>query len=471
MIELSASEIADATGGTLVGLDADVRVTGSVTTDSREVAAGDCFVAIAGENIDGHRFVDAAAHAGAAVIIAEQDVEAPHVRVESTVTALGALAREVLARLRKDGDLTVIGVTGSSGKTTTKDLLGAALSEFAPTVFPVASFNNDIGMPLTALRCDENTRYLVSEMGASAPGELTRLTSIAPLDIAIVLMVGHAHVGGFGSLADVATAKSELVQGLPKGARAILNADDERVAPMADVATHADGSPLDASQIRYFSATNALNDRPGLAATDVTLDPLGRATFTTAGATLTLPITGAHHVNNALAALSAVDALGLDVARAARAIEAAKISPHRMALTERSDGITILDDAYNANPESMRAAIEVLAALPAKRRIALLGTMLEMGGEADEQHREVGKTAAQAGLDWVICVAADPIGAGVRAVAGPEVRADAVQTNEEALDLLTPELTEGDTLLIKGSNGAGLWSVADRLATEKDCGA
>lgn len=470
MITLSAAEIAAATGGELAGgLAADASVTGQVITDSREVAPGDCFVAIAGENIDGHRYVASAADAGAAVILSEQDVAVPHVRVDSTVQALGALAAHVLRALRERGEISVIGVTGSSGKTTTKDLLGAALSAFAPTIWPVASFNNDIGLPLTVLRCDENTRYLVAEMGASAAGELTRLTTIAPLDIAIVLMVGHAHVGGFGSLADVAKAKSELVAAIRPGGTAILNADDARVSAMRP--SHADGSALAADHVRYFSARGELADRPGLAAADIREDALGRASFSLDGIEVRLPIVGVHHVNNALAALSAVAALGLDLARAARAIEGATISPHRMALTERADGVTILDDAYNANPESMRAAIDALARLSATRRVALLGTMLEMGGEAEAQHAEVGSHAAAAGLNWVISVAADAIATGAHEAARGELRIDALETNEAALALLEGELRDGDVVLVKGSNGARLWSVADHLAADQKAGA
>ncbi|MDO5701230.1 MAG: UDP-N-acetylmuramoyl-tripeptide--D-alanyl-D-alanine ligase [Bowdeniella nasicola] len=451
MIALSAAEIAEITGGVLAA-EPGRAVSGDVHTDSRLVRPGDLFVAIVGESQDGHAYIPQALKAGATLVLSDREVAAPHVRVGDTVAALGALAAAVLARLRDAGELTVVGITGSAGKTTTKDLLGAILSAEAETVWPEKSFNNDIGLPLTVLRAAPTTRYLVTEMGAAAEGELTRLTFIAPLDVACVLMVGHAHVGGFGSIEDVARAKAELVERVRPGGTVVLNGDDERVAAMAGHARHEDGSPV--SDVRLFSARRD--------AADLTLDELGRAHFTYQGIPVEVPIPGAHHVANALAALTIAEALGVPGERAAAALGGAQLSAHRMDITHRADGVTVLDDAYNANPESMRAALISLAALPARRRIAVLGAMLEMGEEADGLHRDVGQAAAEAGIDVVYSVGADPIAEGARAGGVPEVWAYAARTEADAA--LAATLRSGDTVLFKGSNGTELWASAERLA-------
>lgn len=468
MISLDVATIAHAIDGTIVGSVPTDLVTGQVHTDSRQIQPGDCFVAINGDCVDGHRFAQQAAEAGAAIVISEQDIQTPHIRVKSTVTALGKLAAYVLATLRAAGPIEVVGVTGSSGKTTTKDMLHAILSTAGPTVAPVSSFNNDIGLPLTVLRCDMNTRYLVAEMGASAVGELTRLTTICPLDIACVLMVGHAHLGGFGSIDDVATAKSELVRNLPSHARIVLNADDSRVAAMARRASVAGGTALPSEQVFWFSATKAVP--VGGYATDVSCDSCGRASFTAVfdqhSEQVNLAIPGVHHVNNALAALTAAWLLGVDMAAAAAAVGTASISAHRMALTQRPDGITIVDDAYNANPESMRASLRTVADMPATRHIAVLGSMLEMGHQAPQAHFDIGELAGQLGYDWVISLTEPDIAAGAASAGVPRV--DSAENCAEISALLQADWAAGDTVVLKGSNGTRLWSVADELTQIPD---
>lgn len=465
MIGMHAGEIAAVTGGTLHHVDPHTQVGGNVVTDSRQVGTGDLFVAIKGERVDGHDYAANALADGAALVIADRHIDQPHLLVNDTITALADLARHVVAQVREAGNLQVIGITGSAGKTTTKDLLAAICAANGPTVAPIGSFNNDIGMPLTALQVTEETQYLVSEMGASAKGELTRLTSIAPLDVACVLMVGHAHLEGFGSIDDVAEAKAELVHAV-RGA-VVLNADDPRVAAMARTATSPSGQVLPRHRVRYFSATNTFADANGadLVATDITTDAHGCTVFTarrgSERAHVHLPMPGRHHVNNALAALSVATSLGIDLASAASAITDAKLSAHRMAAHHFGD-ITLIDDAYNANLESMRASLSTVAKMPATRRIAVLGQMLEAGDQSAQLHRQVGLYAGDVGIDWLIAVNAPNIAAGAKD--SGVTRIDEVATAHAAGALVQAEKMAGDVIVLKGSSGAKLWQLADELA-------
>ncbi|MEE6280249.1 UDP-N-acetylmuramoyl-tripeptide--D-alanyl-D-alanine ligase [Georgenia sunbinii] len=461
MIELSIAEIAAAVGGRPAGIDAGLRVGGDVVTDSRLVTPGAVFVAVRGERTDGHDHAVAAHEAGATVVLASRPVDAPHVLVADTVSALGELARTVLARLREGGRLQVVGITGSVGKTTTKDLLAQVLAGAGPTVAPRESFNNEIGLPLTVLAATSQTRFLVLEMGASGPGHIDYLTRIAPLDVAVVLVVGHAHMGGFGSIAAVAAAKAEIVAGLTSGGTAVLNADDARVATMA---TAAPGPVL------RFGRSRPAEVR----AADITLDEAARASFTlvtdVAGARSEHPVTlalhGEHQVTNALAVTAAAVALGLDPgAVAGRLAGAARVSGHRMALHHRADGVTVLDDSYNANPDSMAAALRATAAMPARRRVAVLGEMLELGQDADVEHTALGRLAGELGIDVVVTLGpiGEHVGAGA-AEAGdnaPVIHRSGDAT--AAQQLLDGLLTDGDLVLLKGSNGSGVWRLADHL--------
>lgn len=464
MIRMQAGEVAAVVGGTLHNVASDVEVSGNVVTDSREVAGGDLFVAIAGERVDGHDFAESALTGGVALVIAQRPIDQPHLLVENTVSALADLARHVVATVRERGELQVVGITGSAGKTTTKDLLAAICASQAPTIAPIGSFNNDIGMPLTALKITGETKYLISEMGASGKGELTRLTSIAPLDVACVLMVGHAHLEGFGSIDDVAAAKAELVSAV-RGA-VVLNADDPRVCAMASLATSPTGQVLPRHRIRYFSATNTFADANGadLIATDITTDASGCTVFTarrgSEQARVRLPMPGRHHVNNALAALTIATTLGIDLTGAAAAISEAKLSAHRMAAHHFGD-ITLIDDAYNANLESMRASLATVAKMPASRRIAVLGQMLEAGEQSAELHRQVGQYVGDVGIDWLIAVNAPEIAAGARD-SGVQ-RIDTVASAQQAGALLEAEKSAGDVIVLKGSSGVKLWQLADEL--------
>ncbi|NLF05616.1 MAG: UDP-N-acetylmuramoyl-tripeptide--D-alanyl-D-alanine ligase [Actinomycetales bacterium] len=457
MIALGAAELAAITGGTLDAVGPDVRVAGPAVIDSREAVPGALFVALPGERTDGHDFAAAAVEAGASLVLASRPTGAPSVIVPDVEKALGALAREHLARLRPGG-LRVVGVTGSVGKTTTKDLLLQVLGASGPTVAPVASFNNEIGLPLTVLRADAETRFLVLEMGAAALGELDYLTGIAAPDVAVVLRVAHAHVGGFGGIDAVARAKSEIVQGLVPGGVAVLNADDDRVAPMAALAERA---------VLFGESAGAQ-----VRAADLTVDAAGRAAFTletaAGSAPVHLSLVGAHHVTNALAAASVALELGVPLAEVARRVsEAGALSAHRMHVVERADGVTVIDDSYNANPDSMRAALQALAVIAGRQRrsVAVLGEMLELGDEHRSAHDAIGRFVVRlnVGLTVVVGPGARPIldAAGHEGSWGDE--AVGVDTVADAIDFLEGALRPGDVVLVKSSHGAGLWQVADAL--------
>lgn len=466
MIPLSAPEVAAATGGRLVGRAAGARVTGPVVVDSRLVEPGALFVALPGERTDGHDHAAAAVAAGASLVLAAREVTGadgeplPAVVVDDVTEALGELARDVLARLRASGEAapTVLAVTGSVGKTTTKDVLAQVLAGAGPTVWPERSFNNEIGLPLTVLRADPTTRYLVLEMGASGLGHIDYLTRIAPPDVAAVLVVGTAHVGEFGGVDAIARAKAEIVAGLRPGGTAVLNADDARVSAMAATA------PADV--VTFGRRADA-----DVRAEDVRLDEHGRASFTLraagAAAPVRLLLVGEHHVHNALAAAAAALAAGLDVAVVADALGRARaLSPHRMQVTERADGVTIIDDSYNANPDSMRAALKALAiAGRGRRTVAVLGEMLELGADHVRAHDEIGRLVVRLDVDRLLVV-----GEGARALhlgatqEGSWGDESALVPDLDAAEAwLEAELRPGDVVLVKSSQGAGLWRLADRL--------
>lgn len=459
-MDRQTSWIAEAVGGRVNG--PDVLVTGPTVTDSRESVPGALYVARRGEQADGHDFIAAARSAGAVCALVDHEVAdagLTHVVVDDTTVALGDLAHAHLEDLRARGLLDVTAITGSAGKTTTKDLLAQVLSTHAPTVWPLRSFNNEVGVPLTVLRADTDTRHLILEMGASGPGHLTLLTRIAPPDIAVELMVGRAHLGGFGSQEAVATAKAELVRGLRPGGTAVLNADDPRVAAMAGIAE---------GPIVFFSTSD--DPHAEVRAHDIAVDDLDRASFVletpTGSAPVTLHVVGAHHVHNALAAAAAADVLGLSAVEIAAGLSHADaLSPHRMAVAALDlDGrhVTLIDDSYNANPDSMRAGLAALESLGRDgHTVAVLGKMLELGDDSEQLHREVGDRAAGTGVGLLIGV-----GTGAEGYldgAGSTVASRHVNTPEEARSLLATELADGDVVLVKGSNDSGVWRLADAL--------
>ncbi|HEX3259993.1 MAG TPA: UDP-N-acetylmuramoyl-tripeptide--D-alanyl-D-alanine ligase [Pseudonocardia sp.] len=458
MIPLSLSEIAAVTNGRLHGARGTEVVT-AVEFDSRAIRPGGLFLALPGERVDGHAFAAAAVERGAVGVLAAREVDGPAVvvppvaRVTGTylgdtdpdgagaavLAALARLAGHVVGEL---SGLTVVGVTGSSGKTSTKDLLAAVLAPLGPTVAPPESFNNELGLPWTALRADADTRHLVLEFSARGTGHIAALAAAVPPRIGVVLNVGSAHLGEFGSVDAIATAKGELVEALPSNGVAVLNADDPRVAAMAK---------RTAARVLTFGAQAEVR------AEDLTLDA-GRARFrlvTPAGsAPVALRLVGAHHVGNALAAAAVAGELGGTPEAVAAALSAAApASRWRMEVTDRADGVTVVNDAYNANPDSMAAALRALAAVGGGRRTwAVLGPMRELGPESAAAHEGVALLAKEMGVDELVTVDSPEYGAG-RPVA------DAAQ----ATALLRAELAPGDVVLVKASRAAGLDRVAAAL--------
>ena len=458
-MQASAQWIAEAVSGRLVGND--VPVTGPVVTDSREAQAGSLYVARRGESADGHAFVSGAVERGAVAVIVEHEVDeaVAQIVVEDSTEALGALARAHVEKLRSGGHLDVIAMTGSVGKTTTKDLLLQIMSEDGPTVAPKLSFNNEVGLPLTVLLADETTRHLVLEMGASGPGHITYLTDIVAPDVAIELCVGHAHVGGFGGFEGVAAAKAELIKGTRPGGPVILNTDDPNVEAMAPLAT---------GRVIRFSASG--NERADIVARDVRLDRADRASFTLVTpegeAPIELKIVGRHHVANALAAAAGALTLGVDLTIVAAVLSRARaLSPHRMDVHElRVDGteLTLIDDSYNANLDSMRAGIAALASIGRdSQRIAVLGEMLELGEESQSLHQQVGALIADAGVDTLIGLGADAhyYLEGASEVPNRVVAADP----QDGARLALSHAEDGAVVLVKGSFGSQSWQVADIL--------
>ncbi len=455
---MTLAEVAEATGGRLAEADGTETVTGTPEFDSREVGPGGLFVALPGERVDGHDYAASAHAAGAVGVLAARPVGVPAVLVDDVLAAFGRLAGHVARRLP---GTEVVALTGSSGKTTTKDLLAAVLVAAhggAPNavVAPPGSFNNELGHPWTVLRADGRTRHLVLELAARGPGHIAALCAVVPPRVGIVLNVGSAHLGEFGSPEAVARAKGELVEALPAagdGGVALLNVDDPRVAAMAG---------RTAARVVTFGRQVPADVR----AEQVALDERGRAGFrlvTPAGSTpLRLRVVGEHQVSNALAAAAAAAELGLTLEQIATGLAGAPgASRWRMEVTDRPDGITVINDAYNANPESMRAALNALTAIGGRRRRwAVLGPMGELGPTSATAHAEVGVLAAELGVQRLIGVAAPEYarGYGKDSMVVPDVAA--------ALDLLRERLRPDDVVLIKASRSAGLERVAAGLLAD-----
>ena len=468
MIPLTLAQIAQVTGGQLHGDPAAV-VSGEVVIDSRRAGPRGLFAAVAGERADGHDFASAAVAAGAVAVLATRPVPVPSVLVADVPAALAALAAFVLDSLPA---LAIAGITGSSGKTTTKDLAAQLVESLGPTIAPAGSFNNEFGHPLTVLRADSSTRYLVLELSARGPGHIAYLCGIAPPRYGVVLNVGHAHAGEFGGLDQVARAKGELVEALPAEGVAILNADDPRVLAMAGRTA--------ARVVTFGMAPRApLSSpvpQPTIQAADVRLDELGRPSFTLltpeGPAPVTLGLHGAHIVPDALAAAALARELGLGLAGIADGLSAAvPRSRWRMEVHRRGDGVTVINDAYNANPESVRAALTALRHLAQDgRAFAILGHMAELGAISQDRHEDVGEFAARADLAGLIAVGseAEPLLAGARRVRSWTGEALAVPDGAAALDALANQLKPGDVVLVKASRAAHLEGVAEALARWED---
>lgn len=437
MIPMRLSDIAGIVGGTLHGEDA--LISDGVEFDSRKLQPGGLFAAFAGEQADGHDF---AASSPAAGVLGSRPTELPTVVVKDVREAMGVLARALLQRLP---ELTVVAITGSSGKTSTKDMIGQLLARLGPTIAPPGTFNNELGLPHTVLKADHETRFLVLEMGARGIGHITHLAGIAPYQIAVVVNVGVAHIGEFGSVEAIAKAKSELVQALPPDGLAVLNGDDPHVAAMAE---------LSPAPVRLVHTP------------EITLDEAGRPSFEVDGVKLTLQLSGAHQVGNALLAAAVATHCGLGEDEIPAALAGLRlISGRRMDVFDRADGVTVIDDSYNANPSSTAVALKALSALgQSRRKIAVLGYHAELGDSERDGHAEVGALAATLGVDVVIVVeeSAAPILDGATSVRSWEGESVLVSDQAAAISALSQRLRPGDVVLVKGSRYR-TWEVADSL--------
>ncbi|GAA2196647.1 UDP-N-acetylmuramoyl-tripeptide--D-alanyl-D-alanine ligase [Sinomonas flava] len=485
MIDFTAAQIAEITGGRLVGDPSTVPL--SVVTDSREATPGALYVAKPGETADGHAFIGAAFAAGAVLALCEREVSDssgasfPCVVVPDAVLAMGALAREAVRRIRaaraaRGEQLTVVGITGSAGKTTTKDLVAGIFRSTSEgsatpssTVSPQGSYNGEVGVPLTVFRADERTRYLVIEMGATGIGHIEYLAQMVKPDIGVVLFVGTAHAGEFGGVENIALAKGELVEALAPEGTAVINIDDARVRAMVSrTAARLVLFTQHPENAAEWSARGTV-----VAAHGVTVDAGGSPVFDLAvGAEERVHVAsrliGAHHTSNLLAAASAAHAAGVPVATIAASLSAqGPGSRWRMERTERADGVTVINDAYNANPESMRAALQTLADLGRGRRTwAVLGAMLELGEETIPAHTAVGTLVVRLNIDRLVVVGREARPLYVSAVNegswGDECTF--VEDADAAFELLERELEPGDLVLFKSSNGVGLRHLGDRIA-------
>lgn len=496
MIALTLAQIAEIVGGELADISpveaAEVRVTGTVEFDSRAVTPGGLFLALPGARSDGHDFAAGAIASGAVAVLAARPVGVPAIVVPAASeadTASGALEHDdaagsgaaVLAALAKlaaavaaelaAGGLRIIGVTGSSGKTSTKDLLAAVLAPLGAVVAPPGSFNNELGHPWTVLRATTDTDFLILEMSARHPGNIAALAAIATPSIGVVLNVGTAHLGEFGSREIIAATKSELPQAVPASGAVVLNADDSAVAAMADKTA--------ARVVRVSRGPGA-----DVWSSDETLDELARPRFTLHAGGESVPITlavhGEHQVSNALCAAAVALECGASVAQVADALAGAgAVSARRMQVSTRADGVTIINDAYNANPDSMAAGLKALAwmaretvgATGHKRRSwAVLGEMGELGDDAISEHDRIGRFAVRLDVSRLIVVGTGrPVNAMLQGAVmegswGSE--AVLVPDADAALDLLRAELAEGDVVLVKASNAAGLGALADLLVEQ-----
>ncbi|MEV6241785.1 UDP-N-acetylmuramoyl-tripeptide--D-alanyl-D-alanine ligase [Lentzea sp. NPDC051838] len=480
MIALTLAEIAEIVGGRLHATDGSPVVTGSIEFDTRKVTEGGLFLALPGERVDGHDFAAQAVASGAAGVLAGREVDGPAVIAPPVETkhanayvlagdkngegaavleALAKLARYVTDQLK---DLTVVGVTGSAGKTSTKDLIAQVLRPAGEVVAPPESFNNELGHPWTALRSTEDTRFLVLELSARGIGHIANLCEIAPPRFGAVLNVGTAHLGEFGSREGIAQGKGELIESLPEDGVAILNADDPLVAGMA---------PRTKAKVVLVGE----NPNADVRAENIELDEQARATFTLktakGDARVKLGLSGPHQVGNALVAAAIALELGATPDEVAQRLGAAeRVSAHRMVITDRADGVTVIDDAYNANPDSVRAALKALATIsrattPARRSWAVLGPMAELGDDAVREHDEIGRLVVRLDISKLVVVgeAARAMHQGAHLEGSWGDESVRVPDADAAIALLQGEVRPGDVVLVKASNAYRLWRIAEAL--------
>lgn len=461
MIELSLGEIATAVGGELVVGENTTRVRGNVSTDSRELGAGDIFFAKLGEKDNGHRFLPEVAAAGVALAVvseARADLKLNQILVADTVVALSLLAKYVLERLRPNG-LKVLGVTGSNGKTSTKNMLATMLATSGETLSPQGSYNNEVGLPLTVLRLSESTKFLVLEYGAAGLGSIARLASWTKPNVAAVLKVGMAHAGHFGGVENTAKIKAELLQFQPEVA--VLNLDDPVVSQYT-----AQGSEIVGFGFDSAAAVRLVRAEITLGGTQVTLEAAGHRHE------VNLKILGEHHAMNLAAALAMAMAVGVDATRALAAVAQMDYPERwRMQLMKSDAGFFVINDAYNASPESMRAALQTLATIGRQghRTIAVLGHMAELGDYSVEAHDQIGRLVVRYNIDHLFAVGEGSklIHMGAMQEGSWDGESEYHPTISQGFEAICEKLTVGDVVLVKASNSTGLRFLGDDLAGMK----
>lgn len=458
MIELTLLQIAAAVGGEIVVGKPQTQVGGRVDTDSRQLEAGDIFFAKLGERDDGHNYLDQVSKARIALAVVSKpnlSLELDQIQVADTVVALGRLAEYVLNQVRSGGNLEVIGITGSNGKTSTKTMLAKALGAEGETVAPVASFNNEVGLPLTVLRIQHSTRYLILELGAAGLGSIDRLAKWTKPDIGVQLKVGMAHAGEFGGIEQTAIIKAEMMPHIQRVA--VLNYDDFRVREFEFSGKRVGFGFASDAEVRLTASEISLQG------THISLQVDGQQLQAT------LRILGEHQAMNVAAALAVVRELGLDVSLALSRISELELAERwRMQLSKAAPGYWVINDAYNASPDSMRAALQTLATLGRQghRTIAVLGQMAELGQFSAEEHDAIGRLVVRLNIDQLFVIGNEAKLIHMAATQegswdGESIFLDSISN---ASELIRAKLQPGDIVLVKASNVAGLRFLGDELA-------
>jgi UDP-N-acetylmuramoyl-tripeptide--D-alanyl-D-alanine ligase len=440
------STLASKLNGKLLG--PDVSYTG-LSLDSRTIKPGELFIAIRGEKFDGHKFIEGAKQRGAAAALVERafDTDLPLLQIIDTRKALGDLAKQH----RGQFSIPIIALTGSCGKTTTKEMIRSILAEVGPVLTNIKNFNNDIGLPLTLLNLNARHRYAVIEMGANHAGEIAYLTKLTRPDVALITNIGPAHLQGFGSMAGVAQAKAEIFFNLAQHGVAIMNADD----PFA--------STWQKQCAAYRVVRFGLSDLSDFTASNIQIDTEGKASFllrTPEGKEMmiSLSLPGQHHVMNALAAAAAASQVGVELSQIKSGLEKTQPVPGRVIVSKTKIGATLIDDSYNANPSSVAVALKLLAHYPG-RRIFVMGDMGELGENAAQYHREMGQLAKELNIEEVYTCGdlsketAEAFGAAAKHF----------PNHQELILALKAKLQSDVTILIKGSRSAQMEKVAAAL--------
>ncbi len=461
MLSLTLAEIASALSGQIIRGDSSRVVSGAVETDSREIVSGGIFFAKLGEKEDGHNYVADALDQGATLAIVSrpvENVEIDQVLVSDTIEALSELAAFVLDRVRSMGSLRVVGITGSNGKTSTKNMLEKILSSHGETIAPIASFNNEVGLPLTVLRITESTQFLILEMGAAGVGSIERLARWTKPDVGVQLKVGMAHAGEFGGIEVTEKIKAEMMPHIQSAA--ILNYDDPRVRNFQFAGKRIGFGFADDADFRLLSTSLSLNG------TIIRFEHLGQKYE------LTLKILGEHQAMNMLASIAVANEFGVPIQRAIESVTKMELAERwRMQLIESPAGYWVINDAYNASPDSMRAALQTLATLgkSGHRTIAILGQMAELGEFSNEEHDSIGRLVVRLNIDklFVVGQEAKLIHMAATQEGSWDGESEFIESISNAYEIIHDRLWPGDIVLVKASNIAGLRFLGDDLAGVK----